>query len=413
MMRTKSAIATRSTEFKRDARGNVALLFGLSLVPLMLVLGVAFDTARLVHGRTRIAAAMDAGALAAATSLNLSPAAREKLATETYLANLPPKLLSANSALPVFVIKKELVIGTVDATMDTSLMGLAGIETVDLGITSEVGVQEQKKAEIALVLDYSYSMTERVGGEVKFVAMRNAAISLIDSLVSVDKDHVKVGLVPFSHHVMAPLPASAFTGAANGTACTKDRPYPANLEGDFEDNTTKWQNLSSTDAWCKQYAAKNLIVRPLTDNFGALKSQLRAMLPLNMTHIALGAEYGFHVLSPQAPFTGGSEYDDETTKKFLVILTDGKQTEPAKGPNGSLSVANGEKNLVSICAKAKAKGIEVVTIAYDLSDSATRANLQSCASASDMAFVADDNRDLAAAFETIKSMLVTQLYLKK
>ena len=50
--------------FARDARGNVALLFGLSLIPLLIGVGVAVDYGRALIVHERMQEAADAAGLA-------------------------------------------------------------------------------------------------------------------------------------------------------------------------------------------------------------------------------------------------------------------------------------------------------------------------------------------------------------
>jgi Flp pilus assembly protein TadG len=408
--------------FKQDARGNIAMVFGLTLIPLMLVIGVAVDSIFMVTMDTKISKALDAGVLAvAASSSSLDKKAREAIGEKAFYANLPPNALNPESGKPKFVISGEKISASIEAVADTSLMSLAKIETVAINVGAEVSVKEKKTAEIALVLDYSGSMTERVGSEVKYVAMRKAATKLIDDLVALDKDKVKFGLVPFSHHVMARLPGRYVAGATHTETrltCTQDRPHPANLNdmAPGTTNSTKWgqpQAPVHASEDCSGYLGRGLTVQPLTNNFDALKSQLARMEPYAWTHIALGAEFGFHVLSPNSPFSEGADYKDDTVEKFMVLLTDGKQTEPAFGPGGVRSVAQGEKNLLSICKAAKDKGIKIISIAFDLDDSATRKNLSSCASSADKFFVVNDGIELAGAFDSIKQLLLTSFYMSK
>jgi hypothetical protein len=153
----------------------------------------------------------------------------------------------------------------------------------------------------------------------------------------------------------------------------------------------------------------------LTNDFGAVTDQLDVMRPYEWTHIALGAEFGWHVLSPNAPFTGGSSYSDKGTQKVMVLLTDGLQTEPAYGPgNGKRSVGNGERNLETICAGMKKDDITIVTVAFDLHDTATRRRLRNCATDPDKNFfVAEDDEDIAQAFEEIKSQIAAKIYISK
>jgi hypothetical protein len=209
------------------------------------------------------------------------------------------------------------------------------------------------------------------------------------------------------------------TGSGNWTGCTQDRPYPANLTDNTptSSDATKWgwpQAPDHIDMDCSGYAPRNLTVLPLTDNFSAVNSQLDAMRPYAWTHIALGTEFGWHVLSPNSPFTGAADYADKNTNKILVVLTDGRQTEPAFGPGNSRTVSRGEKNLETLCDNIKDTGITVMTVAFDLRDDDTKNRLRNCASDPDKNFFdADSGADVAVAFEQIKNQVTALAYLSK
>ena len=74
----------------------------------------------------------------------------------------------------------------------------------------------------------------------------------------------------------------------------------------------------------------------------------------------------------------------------MIVLTDGMQTEAAFGPGGSRDTSNGETNLKNCARAAKADGITIVTVAFDLDDSGTRKRLKNCASGAANFFIADD-----------------------
>ncbi len=165
---------------------------------------------------------------------------------------------------------------------------------------------------------------------------------------------------------------------------------------------------------CDGYAPRNLVVKPISDDFSGVKAQLEAMRPYAYTHIALGFSFGWQLLAPDGAFGGTAAYDDPETMKVLVLLTDGRQTEPAFGPGKIRSVSQGEDNLESLCSNAKAKGITVITLAFDLRNAATRNRLRDCSSDPDRYFfVAEDDAELAAAFDRIRAALKTAIYISK
>ena len=74
-----------------------------------------------------------------------------------------------------FNVSGDKVIATADMEMPTSLMRLGGINSLLLSTSTEIEIPADKKAEIALVLDYSGSMNDMIAGVIKDIAMRNAA----------------------------------------------------------------------------------------------------------------------------------------------------------------------------------------------------------------------------------------------
>ncbi len=63
---TRCRTRTTLTDFARNERGSVAILFGFCALVLVFVIGVAIDQARVYQSNSKIAAAADAAALAAA-----------------------------------------------------------------------------------------------------------------------------------------------------------------------------------------------------------------------------------------------------------------------------------------------------------------------------------------------------------
>jgi type II secretory pathway pseudopilin PulG len=77
--------------FRRDQRGNVLMLFGLALVPLMGVIGVAIDYSRASNARQALNAAIDSAALMAARDAQKLTDGQLRTRIEAWIRdNLPP-----------------------------------------------------------------------------------------------------------------------------------------------------------------------------------------------------------------------------------------------------------------------------------------------------------------------------------
>ncbi|MGH6855229.1 MAG: vWA domain-containing protein [Aestuariivirga sp.] len=400
-----------------NQNGATAVIFALAALPLLLAAGVAVDTVRYASAKSALQAALDAGALTVAASTTLSTPDRIAAGQSNFDDNIEASAINDADVTPSFDVAGDKVTASASFELPVSFMQLAGFSAMTIAAETEISIPENKKAEIALVLDYSGSMEEMLNGEIKYVAMRNAAKDLVNDLAASNPANVKFGLVPFSHHVWVTLPKQYVvgqTGTGTWTGCTQDRKYPYNLT-DATPTTavaSKWGQPNApihAGQGCGAYVPNNLIVKPLSDDFAAINSQIDAMEPYAWTHIALGAEFGYHLLSPNAPFTEGTSYSDTTTQKIMVLLTDGKQTEPAFGP-GPRTVAQGEENLEDICENAKASGITVMTIAYNLDDNATVDRLRNCTTNPDTDFFnIGDGENIATAFEAIKQQITAQI----
>jgi Flp pilus assembly protein TadG len=408
--------------FLANHKGNTAITFAIAIVPVLLATGAAVDYLRYAAAKSELQAALDSGALAVAAAQTLTASGRIAAGNSSFNRNMEASGLGGEDIEADFAISGTAISATATLKLPTALMQIAGITTMDVTAETEISIPDVKKAEIAMVLDYSGSMDDRVAGQKKYISMKIAAKKLVSDLAAANPTNIKIGLVPFSHHVYVTLPNDYVSGAGTGgswTGCTQDRPYPLNRSATTPttSNATKWGQPQAPDhlAWgCADYAPKSLRVKPLTADFAGINTQLDAMRPYAWTHIALGAEFGYHLLSPNQPFAEGVDFTDTKTRKFMVILTDGMQTEPGFGPGGARNVAMAEKNLEAICGNAKADGITIMTIAYDLDDTDTRKRLKACASDPDKDFfVADDGTAVSQAFQQIKEQIVARVYISK
>lgn len=444
-------------------KGSAAPIFALAAIPLVFIAGIAIDTSRQSAAQVEIQAATDAAALAAAAAYatgnnNYAAVANayfDKTVDQTpYLANLTlAKTVSVDTTNNTLTM-------TVSGNMPTTLTRIAGFEEMPLGssaspplgggeggggspqtlaavaagdgggavISSTVSLpvfSDLQKGQIVLVMDYSSSMDEYIGGKRKYVTMRDEAAKLVNNLSQNQTNpDVEFGLVPFSHAVRVTMPNNFYygkSGTSPSTYCVDDRNYPYNLSAatpNTSNNSTKFFTTS-----CSYFSSKNLNVRPLSIDHAATVNQIKSMTPYGNTHIALGMETAWHLLTPEAPYA--ARENAEPTLKAVVLLTDGQQTSPGNGPNNILSVAQAEANLEEQCRLMKAAGIRVVTVSFDLSDAETENRLKGCASENldkEVAegqprekyyYDADTNEELASAFGIIRDSLARNMYLSK
>lgn len=420
----KTSWKNRFTRFLRSSGGNVSLMFGLSAAPLMMAAAAAIEFASLSGADTGMQAAADSAALAGASAYGANNPQYATIATNYLKDNAPKDWIDPASLKTDVKVNSSNQTITVSWTADAKLSvgKILGADSVKVGSSSTVALpifSDFKKGEIAMVVDYSWSMNSYVDSVRKYISMRNEATKLINALTQNGvNDDVKIGLVPFSENVRVSMPRNYYNGQTSGgtwTKCIWDRYYPYNRQATTptSSNSTKW---NYTDNCSAGYSTNNVTLRPLTTDHVGTLAQFNSMYPIGNTHIALGMEMAYHMLTPEAPLTQAVPLTTPDTLKAVVLLTDGEQTTEGYGSSNSLSVSNANANLTALCAAMKNQGIRVVTVSFDLADttySAAENRLRDCASGPEYYFNTETNAELADAFGVIRSQLARNMYVSK
>lgn len=188
------------------------------------------------------------------------------------------------------------------------------------------------------------------------------------------------------------------------------------------------------------YNCKSEPVTALTTSKRDISNAIRDMKANGNTNIHQGIVWGWRVLSPQEPFTGGREIPDENSdeehKRFLIVMSDGANTYGSASGTHNITryeaygfgteerLGNGidqpreiaeemDERTAIACENAKNDGeIEIFTVAFQITDQNTKDMMRRCATRSDMAFTADSNSDLVQVFERIAEE-ITKLRLSR
>jgi len=141
---------------------------------------------------------------------------------------------------------------------------------------------------------------------------------------------------------------------------------------------------------------------PLSTNQTDPHTQIAAMQAGGYTNIPNAAAWGVRVLSPGVPFTEGRAYGTDELVKAMILLTDGDNVLKGQdnhnfsmysshgyiaeerlgtptSDNSTLSDRLDDKT-AEVCTYAKAQGIRVYTITFQVSGADTRAMMEACAS---------------------------------
>ncbi|SEG70257.1 Flp pilus assembly protein TadG [Methylobacterium sp. 190mf] len=164
----------------------------------------------------------------------------------------------------------------------------------------------------------------------------------------------------------------------------------------------------------------------LTTTKATITDAVTAMTVIGDTNIATGLAWGWHVLSPNAPFADGAPYTDAKTRKYVVLMTDGQnQSAPSSSDNqsyysgigfiwnnriGTTSSDNGTRTrymdarTAQLCTNMKNAGIQIFTVRVEV-NSGTSDMLRNCATSPDMFYDVQNSSALNDVFASIGSQI--------
>lgn len=439
-----------------DEGGTVAVIFGLFV--FFGAAGAAMDVARGLSVRTSLQSELDAALIAgAARAQNTTSGLTAQVMAETYFAkSWRNKYGSTPASISISISNSEgKLTGTANTSVPTAFMKLFNYDTVEISVDSEVSLEAQD-VEVALVLDTTGSMAGT-----KLETLKTAAKSLLTTVYkATDADqHVKVGIVPFAQYVNVGLPnrSKPWMSVPNDYSenkewCRDERevisrtncrlvsavgyndgvPYNYQYEQcDYEYGETRHICTPYTDTYTwygcagsrgyplntldEQYstAIPGILnascpspLTPLTKEKETLQDQVDALTATGETYIPGGLAWGWRLLSNGEPFSEavpyGQKVNGKLVRKILVLMTDGANTISPTYPEhwGSDAVLSNQLT-AELCTNVKAKGIEVFTIAFDVTDTAIKDILRTCASDPAKYFDAASETALLTAFQTV------------
>lgn len=189
--------------FLLGRRANVSMLYALAIIPVLGAVGFGVDMTRAIYVQQRLAAMLDAAALAVGAQPGLTQSQAQTLAQNYFNAN---NTLDSSFGVPqpvTVTISGQSVRVATTSSMPTTIANLIGITAVPVAVSSNV-VWGQTKLWVSLVLDNTGSMTQTDStGLSKLSALQTATDQLLDLLqgAAVSNGDVQVALIPFSKTV--------------------------------------------------------------------------------------------------------------------------------------------------------------------------------------------------------------------
>jgi Flp pilus assembly protein TadG len=214
--------ATRSLagRFAASSRGNVAMIFALTLPILVMITMGGVDINRAATVKANLQDALDAAALAAARSPAVSDADLTTIGTKALRANLAnyPNITLASATFSlnadqVVISNATVNVKTLVANIVLPPYGRLLDDTLPVGAHSEVN-RSSKNIEVGLVLDITGSMAGQ-----RIIDLRAAATQLVDIVVQATQTpyYTRMAIIPYSIGVNMGSYADGARGAATGS----------------------------------------------------------------------------------------------------------------------------------------------------------------------------------------------------
>jgi len=407
--------------------GAVAVLFGLSVFVLALCAGLAVDYSRVLRASTQIGGAADAAALAAAKRLD------EQNVTDAEIAGTAQKYFTANiertgvhgislGALRTTVNRSLSAVDlSIDATLQTTLGKLAGVDSIAIPVTTRA-VYKARKVELAMMLDVTGSMADND----KIGALKRASSEVVDIVLAgaaPGSSPNRIALAPYSASVNAGSYAATASGGQSVDNCVFERSGSAAVT-DEAPTSGRYLGVMPDPARPSNddYSCPRAVVLPLSNDPATLKDRINSFSPAGWTSGHIGAAWAWYLVSPAwaGLWPGSSQpaaYDDDRTLKAVILMTDGKfNTFPSINMNRHTMTMDqildakdrqtikSNQDAQQLCANMKAQKVLVYSVGLD-TEPADEVTLRACASAPENFFSARNEAELRAAFTTIAKKL--------
>ena len=461
-------IKSSFTRLKVNEDGNVAVMMAVSGLAFIALVGLAIDTMGARNAQQELQSHLDVISMAVATSGIEDSAERLAFAQGLLRAN-EYEIDPADLKIQVAPDGEVSVSGR--AEYELALGGVFNKDKLDVSANSSAiaGASVLDPVDVVLVLDTTGSMAGT-----KMTALQSSANLLIDTLDG-GGSQVQMGVVPFAAYVNVGLnnrnefwldlqpevvtkqehqqilvtpgycagnPNATLTRYRDGVAetytgcdnyvddvymdgplitvteqepwhgCVLSRSRGGSGTSVLHLNDEEWANEPVSTLNRGDWMCGLSPLLPLTNQLADARASINGLAADGDTYMPGGIAWGWRVLTPNAPFTGGRA----NTKQVMVIMTDGGnsmvkgvgRTHPRidfGGPNETADVNRVTDHTETLCQNVKNDNIEVFTIAFEVTDAATRNMLSGCADSTANYFDARNAQQLEDAFEDIGNSL--------
>jgi Flp pilus assembly protein TadG len=451
MINACKTFRARLNTFLRDRAGNVAMTFGLALLPIVGSVGAAVDFSHANSVKSAMQAALDSTALMLSRdAATLSNGDLQTKAKNYFLALFTRP--EASSIVITATYKDgggSQVIVNGSAKVPTSIMGMVGYNfmTVDGSATAKWG---SERLRVALALDVTGSMAS----DGKMTALKDATKSLLLQLkgaASVNGD-VYVAIIPFNKDVNVDdsnykedwIDWTDFD-EKTGTCTKYDGSYEPTTKTSCESKDGKWKaekhknwngcitdrdqsydqkvdvptstsTTSPTKLWpAEQFGDCPAAMKGLTYDWTSLNGVVDSLAPVGNTNQGIGLVWAWQALVGGGPLTAPSKDSNYTYKDIIILMSDGMNTQNRFSTSQTQidkRMYDSSKSGAGTCANAKAASVIIYSVQVNTGGDPTSTVMQNCASTSDKFWEITSSGDLGTVFNSIGTNL-TKLRVAK
>jgi Flp pilus assembly protein TadG len=425
--------------------GNVAITFAFVSVPLIGGAATAVDYSHANAIKAAMQSALDSTALMLAKNAGNLTATQLQAQGNDFFKSIFKRPDAKSRKIKVVTNSGSSTV-QVDgsAVMDTSLMNIIGIKTVNITGTSTAAWATQSRLRVALVLDNTGSMASAG----KMPALQTAAKNMLSKLASAATTNgaVYVSIIPFVKDVnlgaanynsswidwtawdetkgkcsdssyvtkttCLAKKSNVWTPTSHTTwnGCVVDRgdaaaPNPGNYDANAVAPST---TIPATLYVPEQYSSCPQAVMGLSYNWTGMTSLVNSMSPAGNTNQAIGLQLGWMSLATSGIFSIPVKDPSYAYAEHIILFTDGLNTED-RWYTDQASIDTRQQIL---CDNVKAAGITLWTIQVNTDGDPTSTLLQNCASDSSKFFLLTSADQIISTFDNI-SFKITQLHLAK
>ena len=198
----------RLAAFKSDLHGSTSMIFGLSVVPIMLMVAAGLDYSNAIQQKSQLQQATDATALAVTRNMTATstPATLLAQAQKFLAAAVDDPNAIITSGPTISSNNTALCISTRTTSRATMMQAAVGMGFAPQSVLTVSGNSCTKindvTYEVAMVLDNSGSMLEATSGTTKIQSLQTAASQMVSTLNPVaSAPRASFSIVPFSSAV--------------------------------------------------------------------------------------------------------------------------------------------------------------------------------------------------------------------